>query len=131
MIFKAASKKVDVDGIAVGGTQDSVAIDHTHVGHKRKYGRGRVRGEAIVVIGATSRDSKLWNFNIVHNERIPCTEHHVNQMVENESHLRTDKGGGLSTIGTLQGKNFAGHSTVNHSGKKYKHFLIILTHTIR
>ena len=37
------------------------------------------------------------------------------EMVADKSDIRTDIGNGLSTIGSIEGKNFASHERVNHS----------------
>lgn len=116
MTLRLASAKVEVDGIQVGGRNESVAVDHTHLGHKRKYERGKIRGRAEIAIAATSRESGLWNLRRVANERQPCSEHNVSEMVGDESHIRTDKGQGLASLGGIESKNFVGHNRVNHSG---------------
>ena len=103
-----------------------MALDHSHVGFKRKYEKGVSRGKSTIIFAANSLNSGLWNVRIVENERQPCTEHNTSEIVADSSDLRTDIGGGLNTVATVEGKNFGTHGRVNHSGV-LRHHINMLT----
>jgi len=59
---------------------------------------------------------ELWNFRWVENERQPCVEHNLYEMVNPGSELWTDGGTGFFKVMEVTCIRYAGHKTVNHKG---------------
>ena len=98
----------------LGGPDTVVEADETYVGGKAKSRAFRDPAPKKAVVALVQRDGKARSFHLA-NVNAKDVRGLIVTNVSRESHLMTDE----STVYTRVGREFNGHSTVNHSAKKY------------
>lgn len=101
-------------GGALGGPDKVVEADETYVGGKAKNRAFRNPRAKEAVVALVERDGEVRSFhvaNVTAKELRPL----IVTNIDRSSHLMTDE----SYIYTRVGREYNGHSTVNHSAKEY------------
>lgn len=98
----------------LGGKNEVVEADETYVGGKAKNRAYRAPAPKKAVVALVQRDGQVKSFHVANvtarNVRSLIVTH-----VDRASHLMTDE----SPVYTTVGREFAGHSAVNHGAKEY------------
>ena len=107
-----------MDGAAptgpLGGPNTVVEADETYVGGKAKNRATRKPAPKKAVVALVERNGKARSFHVA-NVNAADVRALVVTNVDRASHLMTDE----APIYTRMGREFAGHSVVNHSAKEY------------
>jgi transposase-like protein len=107
-----------MDGAAhngpLGGANTVVEADETYVGGKAKNRAFRKPADKKPVVALVEREGQVRSFHVANVTAIQLRPLIV-MNVDRKSHLMTDE----SPVYTRTGREFAGHSTVNHSAKEY------------
>ena len=108
-----------MDGAApqgpLGGGPDSVVeADETYVGGKAKNRAFREPAPKKAVVSLVDRDGMARSFHVA-NVNAATLRPLIVTNVDRKAHLMTDE----SAVYTRVGREFNGHSTVNHSAKEY------------
>ncbi len=99
----------------MGGKPDSVVeADETYVGGKAKNRATRKPAPKKAVVALVERNGKARSFHVA-NVNAKSVRSLIVTNVERTAHLMTDE----SPIYTRLGREFNGHSVVNHSAKEY------------
>lgn len=98
----------------MGGTNKVVEVDETYVGGKAKNRATRAPRAKQAVVALVERDGVVSSKRVA-NVTAKELRTLVVTKVDRKSHLMTDE----SPVYTRMGKEFAGHSTVNHSADEY------------
>jgi transposase-like protein len=99
----------------MGGKPDSVVeADETYVGGKAKNRATRKPAKKKAVVALVERDGNARSFHVA-NVNAKDVRSLVVTNVERSAHLMTDE----SPVYTRLGREFNGHSVVNHSAKQY------------
>ena len=107
--------KTDVaTGGALGGTDAVVEADETYAGGKAKNRAYRDPAPKKAVVALVERDGSARSFHVA-NVTAEGLRPLLLMNVDRKSHLMTDE----SAVYTVTGREFNGHSTVNHSAKEY------------
>lgn len=104
----------DNSGNPLGGSNTVVEADETYVGGKQGNRATRKVRAKEAVVALVERDGKVRSFHVA-NVNAKTLRPLIVTNVDRKSHLMTDE----SFVYTRVGKEFAGHSTVNHSAKEY------------
>jgi transposase-like protein len=98
----------------LGGKGTVVEADETYVGGKARNRAFREPAPKKAVVALVERDGRARSFHVAN-----VNGKHIRGLivtnVSRDSHLMTDE----STVYTRVGREFNGHSTVNHSAKQY------------
>ncbi|MBA16598.1 MAG: IS1595 family transposase [Sphingomonas sp.] len=107
-----------MDGAAptgpLGGANAVVEADETFVGGKQKNRATRAVKPKKAVVALVDRDGHARSFHVA-NVNAKTLRPLIVTNVDRASHLMTDE----SMVYTRVGREFAGHSVVNHSAKEY------------
>jgi transposase-like protein len=98
----------------LGGPGAVVEADETYVGGKARNRAFRDPAPKKAVVTLVERDGKARSFHVA-NVNAKELRGLITTNVHRDSHLMTDE----STVYTRVGREFNGHSTVNHSAKEY------------
>ncbi len=98
----------------LGGPNTVVEADETYVGGKAKNRATRKPRAKQPVVALVERDGHIRSFHVA-NVTAKELRGLIVTNVHRASHLMTDE----STVYTRVGREFAGHSVVNHSAKQY------------
>lgn len=98
----------------IGGKGKTVEIDETFVGGKAKNRAYKKPPKKTPVVGLVERDGNVRTF-VVADVNSKNLRSIVVTVASRESHIMTDE----ALYYTAMGKEFAGHSTVNHSADEY------------
>jgi transposase-like protein len=102
------------DGGPLGGPNTVVEADETYVGGKAKNRATRAPAPKKAVVALVEREGHVRSFHVA-NVNAKDVRGLIVTNVHRASHLMTDE----SMVYTTVGREFAGHSTVNHSAKEY------------
>lgn len=107
-----------MDGAApkgpLGGPDAVVEADETYVGGKARNRATRAPAPKKAVVALVERDGKARSFHVA-NVNAKDVRALVVTNIDRASHLMTDE----SPVYTRMGREFNGHSVVNHSAKQY------------
>ena len=107
-----------MDGAAgegpIGGANTVVEADETYVGGKARNRAFRQPAPKKAVVALVERDGHVRSFHVA-NVTAKDVRGLIVTNVDRASHLMTDE----SMVYTRVGREFAGHSTVNHSASEY------------
>jgi transposase-like protein len=98
----------------LGGTNTVVEADETYVGGKARNRAFRPPAPKKAVVALVERDGQVRSFHVA-NVTAKAVRGLIMSNVDRASHLMTDE----SPIYTRLGREFAGHSAVNHSASEY------------
>ncbi|MFA5968914.1 MAG: IS1595 family transposase [Sphingomonas sp.] len=102
------------DGGPLGGPDMVVEADETYVGGKAKNRAFRAPASKKAVVALVTRDGDVRSFHVA-NVNAKTLRPLIVTNVDRKSHLMTDESG----VYTRVGREFNGHSTVNHGASKY------------
>ena len=102
------------DGGPMGGVDAVVEADETYVGGKAKNRATRKPAPKKAVVALVERDGHARSFHVA-NVTAAALRPLIVTNVDRASHLMTDESG----VYTRVGREFNGHSTVNHSVSEY------------
>jgi transposase-like protein len=111
--IREAMKGGGSDG-PLGGPNAVVEADETYVGGKAKNRATRKPAPKKAVVALVERDGNVRSFHVA-NVNAKHLRALIVTNVDRASHLMTDE----SMVYTRVGREFAGHSVVNHSAKQY------------
>ncbi|WP_326914221.1 IS1595 family transposase [Sphingopyxis chilensis] len=111
--IREAMKVDDTDG-PLGGPDAVVEADETYVGGKAKNRATRRPAPKKAVVALVERDGHVRSFHVA-NVNAKHLRGLIVTNVDRRSHLMTDE----SVVYTSVGREFNGHSVVNHSAKEY------------
>ncbi|WP_447952618.1 IS1595 family transposase [Sphingopyxis chilensis] len=106
--------KVDGTDGPLGGQDKVVEADETYVGGKAKNRATRRPAPKKAVVALVERDGHVRSFHVA-NVNAKHLRSLIVTNVDRASHLMTDE----SVVYTSVGREFNGHSVVNHSAKEY------------
>lgn len=101
-------------GAPLGGPDKVVEADETYVGGKARNRAFRKPAEKKPVVALVERDGEVRSFHVA-NVTAKQLRGLIVTNVDRASHLMTDE----SPVYTRVGREFNGHSVVNHSAKEY------------
>ena len=102
------------DDSPLGGPNEVVEADETYVGGKAKNRTTRSPAPKKAVVALVTRDGRARSFHVA-NVNAKTLRGLIVTNVDRASHLMTDE----APVYTRLGREFAGHSVVNHSAKEY------------
>jgi transposase-like protein len=102
------------DDSPLGGPGEVVEADETYVGGKAKNRATRKPAPKKAVVALVTRDGMARSFHVA-NVNAKTLRPLIVTNVDRASHLMTDE----SHVYTTVGREFSGHSVVNHSAKEY------------
>jgi transposase-like protein len=102
------------DDSPLGGPGEVVEADETYVGGKAKNRATRAPAPKKAVVALVTRDGMARSFHVA-NVNAKTLRPLIVTNVDRASHLMTDE----SHVYTRVGREFNGHSVVNHSAKEY------------
>ena len=102
------------DDSPLGGPDTVVEADETYVGGKAKNRATRAPAPKKAVVALVARDGHARSFHVA-NVTAATLRPLIVTNVDRASHLMTDESG----VYTRVGREFNGHSTVNHSASEY------------
>ena len=102
------------DDSPLGGPNGVVEADETYVGGKAKNRATRAPAPKKAVVALVDREGHARSFHVA-NVNAATLRPLIVTNVDRASHLMTDE----SMVYTRVGREFAGHSVVNHSAKEY------------
>jgi len=111
--IREAMKTDSTDG-PLGGQNKVVEADETYVGGKAKNRSTRRPAPKKAVVALVERDGHVRSFHVA-NVNAKHLRGLIVTNVDRASHLMTDE----AMVYTKVGREFAGHSVVNHSAKEY------------
>lgn len=111
--IREAMKADDTDG-PLGGKNTVVEADETYVGGKARNRANRAPAAKKAVVALVEREGHVRSFHVA-NVNAKTLRPLIVTNVDRASHLMTDE----SMVYTRVGREFAGHSVVNHSAKEY------------
>ena len=111
--IREAMKTDGTDG-PLGGQDKVVEADETYVGGKAKNRATRKPAPKKAVVALVERDGHVRSFHVA-NVNAKHLRGLIVTNVDRASHLMTDE----SVVYTSVGREFNGHSVVNHSAKQY------------
>ncbi|MGH6651863.1 MAG: IS1595 family transposase [Sphingopyxis sp.] len=111
--IREAMKTDGTDG-PLGGPDAVVEADETYVGGKAKNRATRKPAPKKAVVALVERDGHVRSFHVA-NVNAKHLRGLIVTNVDRRSHLMTDE----SVVYTSVGREFNGHSVVNHSAKQY------------
>ena len=111
--IREAMDGADGDG-PLGGPDAVVEADETYVGGKSRNRAFRKPAPKKAVVALVERDGRARSFHVA-NVNAKHLRSLIVTNVSRDSHLMTDE----STVYSRGGREFHGHSTVNHSAKEY------------
>ena len=111
--IREAMKTDGTDG-PLGGPDAVVEADETYVGGKAKNRATRKPAPKKAVVALVERDGHVRSFHVA-NVNAKHLRGLIVTNVDRRSHLMTDE----SVVYTRVGREYNGHSTVNHSAKEY------------
>ena len=111
--IREAMDGADGDG-PLGGPDTVVEADETYVGGKARNRAFRQPAPKKAVVALVERDGRARSFHVA-NVNAKHIRGLIVTNVSRDSHLMTDE----SVVYTRVGREFNGHSTVNHSAKEY------------
>ena len=105
---------LEPEGPLGGGPDSVVEADETYVGGKAKNRATRKPAAKKAVVALVERDGKARSFHVA-NVNAATLRPLIVTNVDRNAHLMTDESG----VYTRVGREFNGHSVVNHSAKEY------------
>jgi transposase-like protein len=102
------------DGGPLGGPDSVVEADETYVGGKARNRAKRAPAPKKAVVALVERDGRARSFHVA-NVNAKTIRPLIVTNVDRASHLMTDE----SHVYTTVGREFNGHSSVNHSASEY------------
>ncbi len=102
------------DPSPLGGKGETIEVDETYVGGKAKNRAYRKPAAKKAVVVLVQRDGEARSFHVA-NVNAKHLRGLIVTNVDRASHLMTDE----AMVYTKVGREFAGHSVVNHSAKQY------------
>ena len=111
--IREAMDQADGNG-PLGGAETVVEADETYVGGKAKNRATRKPAPKKAVVALVERDGRARSFHVA-NVNAKDLRGLIVTNVDRASHLMTDE----APVYTRVGREFNGHSSVNHSAKEY------------